>query len=129
MVWSVISNFNKALKYRGGVRGLLEHMYTVRDVARPGCPELIRSLYVGLLGVWAGPVQLAFSTMLIVCPFHRLRSIPTFRRMGITLSSLVPTWVATPWAIDTTKIELIIRLVSIVGWNQVRKFTPKGRKN
>jgi hypothetical protein len=50
MVWSVISNFNKALKYRGGVRGLLEHMYTVRDVARPGCPALIRSFLCWLVG-------------------------------------------------------------------------------
>lgn len=30
MVWSVIQNFRTALKYRGGMWGLLEHMYTVR---------------------------------------------------------------------------------------------------
>jgi hypothetical protein len=30
MVWSVIKNFEKGLKYRGGWWGLIEHMYTVR---------------------------------------------------------------------------------------------------
>jgi hypothetical protein len=29
MVWGVIQNVRFALKYRGGWRGLLEHMYTV----------------------------------------------------------------------------------------------------
>jgi hypothetical protein len=29
MVLSVVRNFQHALKYRGGWRGLLEHMYTV----------------------------------------------------------------------------------------------------
>ena len=29
MVYSVVKNFQKALKYRGGWKGLLEHMYTV----------------------------------------------------------------------------------------------------
>jgi hypothetical protein len=29
MVYSVIRNVQKALKYRGGWKGLLEHMYTV----------------------------------------------------------------------------------------------------
>jgi hypothetical protein len=31
MVLSVVKNFQQALKYRGGWRGLLEHMYTVSD--------------------------------------------------------------------------------------------------
>jgi len=31
MVWSVIQNFKQSLKYRGGWRNLLEHMYTVRS--------------------------------------------------------------------------------------------------
>lgn len=30
MVWSVIQNFRNAIKYRGGVWGVLEHMYVVR---------------------------------------------------------------------------------------------------
>jgi hypothetical protein len=30
MVYGVIQNFIQGLKYRGGWRGLLEHMYTVR---------------------------------------------------------------------------------------------------
>ena len=34
MVLSVIQNFSRALKYRGGWRGLLEHMYTVRGAWR-----------------------------------------------------------------------------------------------
>ena len=29
MVFGVIRNFQKSLKYRGGWKGLLEHMYTV----------------------------------------------------------------------------------------------------
>ena len=32
MVYGVIMNFVQSAKYRGGWRGLLEHMYTVRDV-------------------------------------------------------------------------------------------------
>lgn len=32
MVYGVIQNFIQGLKYRGGWRGLLEHMYTVRVV-------------------------------------------------------------------------------------------------
>uniref|UniRef100_A0A7S1CZ94 NADH dehydrogenase [ubiquinone] 1 alpha subcomplex subunit 12 n=1 Tax=Cyclophora tenuis TaxID=216820 RepID=A0A7S1CZ94_CYCTE len=31
MVWSVIQNFRQGLKYRGGWRGLIEHMYTNGD--------------------------------------------------------------------------------------------------
>ena len=31
MVYGVIRNFQAALKYRGGWKGLLEHMYTVSD--------------------------------------------------------------------------------------------------
>jgi hypothetical protein len=31
MVYGVIQNFVQGLKYRGGWRGLLEHMYTVSD--------------------------------------------------------------------------------------------------
>ena len=31
MVYSVIQTFRLALKYRGGWRGLLEHMYTVSE--------------------------------------------------------------------------------------------------
>lgn len=32
MVYGVIQNFIQGLKYRGGWRGLLEHMYTVRSL-------------------------------------------------------------------------------------------------
>jgi hypothetical protein len=32
MVYGVIQNFIQGLKYRGGWRGLLEHMYTVRTM-------------------------------------------------------------------------------------------------
>ena len=34
MVWGVIQNFHQALRYRGGWRNLLEHMYTVRTYIR-----------------------------------------------------------------------------------------------
>lgn len=29
MVWGIINNFKVSLRYRGGWKGLLEHMYTV----------------------------------------------------------------------------------------------------
>jgi hypothetical protein len=32
MVWGIIQTFRSSLKYRGGWKGLLEHMYTVRII-------------------------------------------------------------------------------------------------
>ena len=31
MVWGVVQNFRASLKYRGGWKGLIDHMYTVSE--------------------------------------------------------------------------------------------------
>jgi hypothetical protein len=39
MVLGIINNFKVALRYRGGWKGLLEHMYTVSYASRFECPS------------------------------------------------------------------------------------------
>ena len=72
MVWSVVQQFRTALKYRGGVWGVLEHMYVVRTrEAR----DLLLSC-VGLVVVigldWNQP---AIGVSCTVCTTHSLAMV------------------------------------------------------
>jgi hypothetical protein len=77
MVWSVVSNFRQALKYRGGWKGLLEHMYSVRSNLLASflwiifyIPSFAISIFMELNCCTRRVVPL--SILLALCPHHGL---------------------------------------------------------
>jgi hypothetical protein len=77
MVWSVVSNFRQALKYRGGWKGLLEHMYSVRSNSLASflwiilyIPSFAISIFMELNCCTRRVVPL--SILLALCPHHGL---------------------------------------------------------
>jgi len=92
MVYGVVKTFQAALKYRGGWRGLLEHMYTVSVCV---CVFFSSS---SLLGIVSISFCLCHTlNILFFLPFF-------FPRMVIIPSSLVPTWALMQQVTDTMKI-------------------------
>jgi hypothetical protein len=106
MVYGVVKTFQAALKYRGGWRGLIEHMYTVSGSLRAG------QFCFGMCSKSASSQQHSTDGWIV----YRLKLIHPFFpfyllfRMEIIRLNLVLLWEVMLQGIDTMKIVSIILL-------------------